>query len=153
MRKFNFPVLPRIVSLLLLRRNALPDQVRGLPDAPKQQRSRAQRQPFSPEIDQAFLVTADPVGKQTHLHVVDHPVSQEVVPTAIGDVGLLGLCFLLFGGAEQIVGGEPQAVTPVSPRPATPPLCRAKRCRSAVPSVHYISYIVEPEAYEAIYVT
>ncbi len=42
--------------------------------------------------------------------MVDYCVSLEVVPPAIGDVGLFGLGFLLLGGAEEIVGGEPQAV-------------------------------------------
>jgi hypothetical protein len=42
--------------------------------------------------------------------MVDYCVSQEVIPPAIRDVGLLGLGFLLLGGAEKIVGGEPQAV-------------------------------------------
>ena len=52
-----------MTSLLLLRSDTLPDQVGSLLDAPKQYRSCAQRQPVSPKIDQAFLVTADPVGK------------------------------------------------------------------------------------------
>ena len=56
------------------------------------------------------MVTADPIGEQAHLNMVDYLISQEVIPPAIGDVGLLGLGFLLFGGAEEIVDGEPQAV-------------------------------------------
>ena len=42
--------------------------------------------------------------------MVDYRISVEVVAPAIGDVGLLGLGFLFLGGAQQIVGGEPQAV-------------------------------------------
>src|SRR5215204_5699638 len=42
--------------------------------------------------------------------MVDYHISQEIIPPAIGDVGLLGLGFLLFGGAQKIVGGEGQAV-------------------------------------------
>src|SRR5215217_6608048 len=42
--------------------------------------------------------------------MVDYLISQEVIASAIGDVGFLGLGFLLFGGAQKIVGGEPQAV-------------------------------------------
>jgi hypothetical protein len=42
--------------------------------------------------------------------VVDYRISVEVIPPAIGDVGLLGLGLLFFGGAEEIVGGEPQAM-------------------------------------------
>jgi hypothetical protein len=56
------------------------------------------------------LVAADPIGKQAQLHMVDYPISLEVIPPAIGDVGLLGLGFLLFGGAQKIVSDEPQAV-------------------------------------------
>ena len=78
----------------------------SLLNATKQQRSRAQRQSVSPKIDQAFLIAADPIGKQAHLHMVDDRIPKEVVPPAIGDVGLLGLGFPLFGGAQEIVGGE-----------------------------------------------
>jgi hypothetical protein len=95
------------MSLLLLgRSDTLPDQVSGLLDAPKRYRSRAQRQSVAPKLDQALLVAANPVGKQTELYVVDDCLSVELVPPAIGDVGFLGLRFLLFGCAQEIVGGE-----------------------------------------------
>src|SRR5215211_5203758 len=42
--------------------------------------------------------------------MVNYRVSQEVIPPTIGDVGFLGLGFLLFGCAEQVIVGEPQAV-------------------------------------------
>jgi hypothetical protein len=42
--------------------------------------------------------------------MVDYLVSLEAVPPAIGDVGLFSLGLLLFGGAQKIIGGEPQAV-------------------------------------------
>src|SRR5215212_7290034 len=77
----------------------------SLLNAPEQQRSRAQGQSLSPEIDQAFLVSADPIGKQAHVHMVDHRISQEVIGPTIGDVGLLGLGFLLFGGAHFLPKG------------------------------------------------
>src|SRR5215211_3044863 len=42
--------------------------------------------------------------------MVNYRVSQEVIPPARGDVRFLGLGFLLFGCAEQVIVGEPQAV-------------------------------------------
>src|SRR5215217_5454725 len=50
------------------------------------------------------------LGKQAHLHMVNYRVSQEVIPPTRGDVRFLGLGFLLFGCAEQIIVGEPQAM-------------------------------------------
>src|ERR671932_275743 len=41
---------------------------------------------------------------------MENHVSPEVIAPAIGDVGLLGLRFLLCGPAEKILGGEPQTV-------------------------------------------
>ena len=41
---------------------------------------------------------------------MENHVSLQVIAPAIGDVGLLGLRFLLCGPAEKILGGEPQTV-------------------------------------------
>jgi len=78
--------------------NALPQQMRRLLPALKQQRARAQGQPISADLYQAFLGEADPVGEQAQFLVVEHGVSTEFIPAAVGNVGLSGPG--LFGGAS-----------------------------------------------------
>ena len=95
---------------ILARSETFPDQVGTLLDAPKQYRMGAQCQSVSPEFDQTLLVNTDPVGKQAELHVMDYRVSPQLVGSAIGDVGLLGLRFLLGGPAQKVLSGKLQAV-------------------------------------------
>ena len=79
-------------------------------DAPKQNRRCAQCQAITLKVDQTLLVNTNPVGKQAELPMMDDFVSVEVIPPAIGDVGLLGLRFFLWRPAEKIVDAKLQAV-------------------------------------------
>jgi hypothetical protein len=96
--------------MLLRRSDTLPDQVGTLLDATKQYRRCAQRQSIATKFDKTFLGNTDPVGKQAQLHVVDYFVCAQFIAPAIGDVGFLGLRFLLFGCAEKVSGGKLRAV-------------------------------------------
>lgn len=98
------------MSLLLTLPDSLPDKVGGPLRATEQQRSRAQNQSISRNFDEAFLLDADPVGKQAQLHVMGDGVSTELVATAIGDVGASGLRPFPCAPAEKISCGELRAV-------------------------------------------
>src|SRR3712207_5241803 len=90
--------------------DTLPDQVGSLLLALDQYRVRAQRQSASPKVDQTFLVSTHPVGEQAELYMVDYRAFPQVIPAAIGDVGLLGSRFFLWRPTEKISAGELRAV-------------------------------------------
>ena len=71
---------------------------------------RTQRQSVFPKLHQTFLINTNPVGKRAELYLVNYSVFAQLVTTAIGEEGLLGLCFFLCGPAEKISTGELQAV-------------------------------------------
>jgi hypothetical protein len=90
--------------------DTLPDEVATLLDAPQQHRARTHGQSIPRNFDQAFLVDTDPVGKQAELHVMDDRVSVELVPAAIGHVGLGGVRLLFCTRPEKISSSELLAV-------------------------------------------
>jgi hypothetical protein len=63
---------------------------------------RAQRQSVSPKFHQTFLINTNPVGERAELYLVNYSVFSQLITAAIGEEGLLGLCFFLCGPAEKI---------------------------------------------------